>query len=68
MSDNKESIFPKTSMAYEAERNTKSITNTNADENNFFPQTSIAYENEVKSTRVTPGMGKGFLPPLKKNS
>ncbi|WP_257214491.1 hypothetical protein [Vibrio coralliilyticus] len=66
MSDS-QSIFPNTSMAYEAEQSAQPVANTDADENTFFPKTSIAYQNEVNATRVTPGVGKGFLPPLKKN-
>ncbi|MFS1907982.1 hypothetical protein BCU30_017725 [Vibrio lentus] len=66
MSD-KKSIFPEGSMAHEAELNNTSVLNSNADENTFFPKTSMAYQNEVKASRITPGMGQGFLPPLKKS-
>ncbi|MFA0249002.1 hypothetical protein AB4480_05685 [Vibrio sp. 10N.261.45.A4] len=66
MSDNK-SIFPERSMAREAELTNKSTINSNADEDTFFPKTSMAYQNEVKASRITPGMGQGFLPPLKKS-
>ncbi|CAV26991.1 Hypothetical protein VS_II1098 [Vibrio atlanticus] len=54
-------------MAREAELTNKSTINSNADEDTFFPKTSMAYQNEVTASRITPGMGQGFLPPLKKS-
>lgn len=66
MSD-KKSIFPEGSMAYEAEVNNAPVVNSDADVDSFFPKTSIAFQNEARASRITPGVGQGFLPPLKKS-
>ncbi|MDF5014704.1 hypothetical protein P3589_22270 [Vibrio parahaemolyticus] len=65
---NPESIFPKGSIAYENEQKQNPSIKSEAEAETFFPKTSIAYQNEVKANRVTPGVGKGFLPPIKKQT